>query len=93
MSKTLKEITTDIAQEAGITKAKSDELVKWMNSYIKKELKKSKEFNVFGLGKFVIVRASARKGINPSTGKKITIPASNRVKFRAGKDFKEFVNK
>lgn len=91
MSKTLKEITTDIAEVAEISKAATDKFVKWMNSYIKKELKTNKEFNLFGLGKFVIVRTKARKGVNPATGKKITIPASNRIKFRPGKDFKECV--
>ena len=60
---------------------------------IKQELKKNREFNLFGLGKLVVVNAAARKGINPATGKKITIPASKRIKLRAGKDFKASINK
>ncbi|MBQ2349412.1 MAG: HU family DNA-binding protein [Mycoplasma sp.] len=91
--KTLKEVTNDVAAATGMAKTETDKFIKWMNSYIKQELKKNGEFNLFGLGKLVIVRAKARKGINPATGKKITIPASNRIKLRAGKDFKESVNK
>ena len=91
--KTLKEITNDVAEAIGKKKTETEEFIKWMNSYIKQELKKNGEFNLFGLGKLVIVRAKARQGINPATGKKITIPASNKIKLRAGKDFKESVNK
>lgn len=93
MSTSLKEIINDIAEATEITKSATDKFVKWINSYIKQELNKNKEFNLFGLGKLVIVRTKARKGVNPSTGKKITIPASNKIKFRPGKDFKECVNK
>lgn len=92
MAKTLKEITDDIAGSTEMSKAKSSEFVAWMNKYIKQELKKSKEFNLFGLGKLVVVNTAARKGINPVTGKRITIPASKRIKLRAGKDFKASIN-
>ena len=46
-----------------------------------------------GFGTFETVERSARTGINPATGEKILIPESKAVKFKAGKAFKEAVNR
>lgn len=92
-SKTLKEVMNDLTKKVDINKKQLSDLFAYLQSYIKQELIKNKQFNLFGLGKLVLVKSAARKGINPATGKKITIPASNRVKFRAGKDLKKSINK
>ena len=92
-AKTLKEVMNDLTKKVDINKKQLSDLFVYLQSYIKQELTKNKQFNLFGLGKLVLVKAAARKGINPATGKKITIPASNRVKFRAGKDLKKSINK
>ena len=92
-AKTLKEVMNNITKKVDINKKQLSDLFAYLQSYIKQELTKNKQFNLFGLGKLVLVKTAARKGINPATGKKITIPASNRVKFRAGKDLKKSINK
>lgn len=47
------------------------------------------EISLPGLGKLKTVRQGGRKGRNPRTGQEINVPASNKVKFVAGKEFKE----
>lgn len=56
-----------------------------------KEVKKSGEFVVLGLGKLVKVHRKERMGRNPATGAAIKIPAKTVVKFRIAKATKEAV--
>jgi len=56
-----------------------------------KEVKKSGEFLVPGIGKMVKAKRKARNGVNPATGEKIKIPAKTVVKFRLSKSAKEAV--
>ena len=45
-----------------------------------------------GFGAFSVKRRDARVGRNPRTGEEIDIPASNSVRFKAGKTLKDAVN-
>lgn len=56
-----------------------------------KEVKKSGEFVVAGLGKLVKVHRPARIGRNPATGESIKIAAKTVVKFRVAKAAKDAV--
>jgi DNA-binding protein HU-beta len=93
MAKTLKQMTNDIAEACELSKVDARAFVDWTAQYIKTELKKNKEFNLFGLGKIVVVNRKARKGISPATGKPITIPATKKIKLRPNKLLKEEINK
>lgn len=43
------------------------------------------DVTISGFGKFTVVETAARVGTNPSTGKKLEIAASKKVKFQAYK--------
>ena len=45
---------------------------------------------LLGLGTFKPVKRKARTGVNPSTGKKLKIPAYKTVKFTAAANIKKF---
>ena len=47
------------------------------------------EISLPGLGKLKVKETSARTGRNPRTGERIDIPASRKVVFTPGKEFKE----
>lgn len=47
------------------------------------------EISLPGLGKLKVKETSARTGRNPRTGEAIEIPASRKVVFTPGKEFKE----
>ena len=40
---------------------------------------------------FEVVERKERQGVNPSTGEKITIPASKALKFKASKTLKDSI--
>ncbi len=54
-------------------------------------LKKNKTVVLTGFGTFSTMKRKARVGINPATGKKMTIPAKKVPKFKAGKRLKDLV--
>jgi len=56
-------------------------------------LKAGESAKVPGFGSFTVSERAARKGRNPATGESISIRASKSVRFKAGKELKEAVNK
>ena len=73
-------------------KAVGDVLDTFMGTVIK-TLSDGDKVILIGFGSFSVAKRKQRQGRNPRTGKIITIPAKNAVKFSAGKQFKEKVNK
>lgn len=55
------------------------------------ETKRSGEFTIPGLGKFVLAQRAARMGRNPQTGEAIKIKAKTAVKFRVAKVAKDLI--
>jgi len=55
-------------------------------------LKKGQSVRLVGFGTWRKVKRKARPGRNPQTGKKLTIPARNVVKFSAGQNLFDLVN-
>lgn len=80
-----------LAEGAGISKKEMGDILDAMTALAYKEVKKSGEFTVPGLGKLVKVHRKARMGRNPATGQEIKIPAKTVVKFRVAKAAKDAV--
>lgn len=76
-----------------ISKTVITEIVDLALDGIGEELKKGGEARFVGFGTFKVTRRKASTGRNPRTGETIKIAAGNRVKFTAGKELKEAVNK
>jgi DNA-binding protein HU-beta len=51
-------------------------------------LKQGRSVALTGFGTFSVMKRKARAGINPATGKKMTIPAKKVPKFKPGKALK-----
>lgn len=58
---------------------------------VSKGLKKGKSVVLTGFGTFSVVNRKRRTGVNPSTGKKMEIPAKKVPRFKAGKNLKTMV--
>ena len=56
-------------------------------------LKKGDKITLTGFGTFDVMKRAAREGVNPQTRQKIKIKASKAPRFKAGKAFKDAVNK
>ncbi len=84
-------IIASLAESTGLSKKQVDGFLAEMTNLAYKEVKKSGEFVVPGLGKLVKIKRAARMGRNPATGATIQIPAKTVVKFRVAKAAKEAV--
>jgi len=56
-----------------------------------KALKQDKQVVLTGFGTWKVQKRKSRVGVNPATGKKMTIPAKKVPTFRAGKALKDLV--
>lgn len=84
---TKKKLVAEIAKATGTSQVKVAEIFEASAKIIKSKLKAGYNVKTQN-GTIKIVSRKARKGINPQTGKKITIPASRKPKFSFSKDFK-----
>ncbi len=87
------DIIKAIANETGLSQKDSGAAVEAFLKAATKALKKGDAVTLIGFGTFKTIKTASRKGRNPQTGKEITIKASKRVKFTAGKALKDTVKK
>ncbi len=87
------ELVSAVAQEAGLTKTNAETAVNAVFQTIRNSVSKGEEVRLIGFGTFAVTNRAASTGRNPRTGEPIKIPAKKQVKFKAGKDLKESVNK
>ena len=62
-------------------------------SSVEKALKKGDKVAVVGFGSWSVAKKEAREARNPRTGAVIKVPAKKVVKFKAGAELSEAVNK
>jgi DNA-binding protein HU-beta len=91
MNKT--ELIDKIAEKAGLSKADSKKAFESTVAAIKEALAENDKVQLIGFGTFSVTSRPAREGINPSTKAKIQIPAKNVIKFKAGAELSDAVNK
>jgi len=80
-----------MAAEAGMSKKDTANFMEKLANLALREVKKSGEFVIPGLGKLVKINRAARMGRNPATGETIQIKAKTVVKFKVAKAAKEAV--
>lgn len=76
----------------GVTKKLAGEAIDAVFDYIRDCLADGDRVQIPGFGTFQVSERKARQGLNPQTKKPITIPASNSVRFKPGKQLKDAVN-
>ena len=93
MNKT--ELVAAIAAQTGLTKKDTEATISAFTEVVEKELrKKDGKVQLIGFGTFEVKSRKARQGRNPQKpGEVVKIPASKAPVFKAGKAFKEAVNK
>jgi DNA-binding protein HU-beta len=81
-----------IAGDVKLTKAQAKAALESFVDAVEKTLKKGDKIALVGFGTFSVSKRKARTGRNPATGATIKIPAKKAVKFKAGKEFTNFIN-
>jgi DNA-binding protein HU-beta len=87
------ELIDKIANDAGITKAAAQRAIESIIEGIGGTLRKGERTTLVGFGTFTVSKRKARTGRNPQTGATIEIPAKKSVRFRAGKELEDLLNK
>ena len=70
-----------------------DSIIEYLSEEAQKDEEERDNVQLIGFGTFEVRDRSERKGRNPQTGEEITIPARTVPVFRAGKTFKDTVEK
>lgn len=82
------ELTERVARETKNSKAVTETVLNCILDTVVKTVKKGQEVRLVDFGTFCIGKRKERRGVNPQTGKEITIPARKVPKFRSGLHFK-----
>ncbi len=81
-----------VAEEKKIPTTKVGAIINTALEIIQDTVSGGESVNLPGFGKFILTERAARKGRNPQTGEAMDIAATNLVKFKPAKAFKEYVN-
>jgi DNA-binding protein HU-beta len=87
------EIVSKIMKDAGIKKIEAENAFAAVLDTVTDALRTGDKVTLVGFGTFAVAERAERLGRNPRTGADLKIPATTAVKFTAGKDLKELVNK
>jgi len=87
------ELIASIAQKSNLTKKDAEAALKGIIESIEETLEKGEKVQLVGFGTFETRARAARMGRNPRTKEEIQIAASVVPVFKAGKEFKDIVNK
>jgi DNA-binding protein HU-beta len=87
------DVINAIAEQAGISKKEAAAAFDAFVGYISDTCQEGERCAIPGLGSFTVSERKAREGRNPRTKEKIAIPASKNVRFKAGKDLRDMLNK
>lgn len=87
------ELVVELSRKSGIEKARAEAFLNSFVEVVEEVVAKGEAVQLVGFGTFELKHRGARVGRNPRTGEKLNIPASNVPVFKAGKNFKDIVNK
>ena len=91
MNKT--ELIDAMATNAGISKVMAKKALDGFIKSVSRALKNGVKVALVGFGAFQVVERAAREGVNPSTQEKMTIEAKKVVKFKAGAELSDKINR
>ena len=87
------ELIAAIAEQSGLSKKDAEKALSATLDTIVNAVADGDKIQLTGFGTFEQRQRNARTGVDPRTGNSIEIPASKVPAFKAGKAFKDVVNK
>ena len=86
------DLVNRISNDAGITKAKANDVIDSFVRAIEETLAKGEKVTLVGFGTWETSTRQARQGRNPKTGEVINIPEKRVARFRPGTALNKQVN-
>nr|WP_206151594.1 HU family DNA-binding protein [Clostridium sp. SM-530-WT-3G] len=87
------ELITSMSEKSKLTKKDAELALKSFIESVEEALENGEKVQLVGFGTFETRERAAREGRNPRTKEVIQIPATTVPVFKAGKEFKDKVNK
>ena len=87
------ELIDAMAMNASISKVNAKKALDGFIKSVSRALKNGDKVSLVGFGAFQVVERASREGINPSTQEKMTIEAKKVVKFKAGAELSDKINR
>lgn len=87
------ELIGKIASDANITRTAAATAIDALVEGVTSSLKKGQRVTLMGFGTFGTSKRKARTGRNPQTGETIKIKAKTAVRFKAGKELDQTMNR
>jgi DNA-binding protein HU-beta len=87
------ELISAIAAKGEYSKKDAEKALAAVTASITEALAKGEKISLVGFGTFEVGQRAAKTSINPRTKEKIKVPAKKVPAFKAGKAFKDAVNK
>ncbi len=91
MNKT--ELIVKVAEKSELTKKDAEKAVSAVIDTIVEAVAEGEKVQIVGFGTFEQRARKEREGVDPRSGEKLTIPAAKVPAFKAGKGFKDIVDK
>jgi nucleoid DNA-binding protein len=88
---TKSEFVDRVASKSGLSKRDASKAVDAFIDSVQESLQRGEAVTFTGFGKFSAQQRSARQGVNPRTGEKVTIAAATVPKFSPGSSLKNAV--
>ena len=89
MNKT--ELINAVAEKAGLSKKNAEAAVNATLAAVTESLKAEEKVQLVGFGSFEVKHRAERTGLNPRTGKPVTIAVAKVPTFKAGKALKDAI--
>lgn len=86
------ELCNQVAKQTKMSKTKIMAILDSTFNSIESSLKKGQAVRLVGFGSWRKLKRKARPGRNPQTGKNLTIPARNVIKFSTGQHLFDQIN-
>ncbi len=87
------DLISKMAEKSKLTKKETEVALKAFIDSVEEALENGDKVQLVGFGTFETRERAERTGRNPKTGEEIKISASTMPVFKAGKEFKDRVNK
>jgi DNA-binding protein HU-beta len=86
------QLIAHLAEHFGLSRTQVSDLLDELYQLSVRELKRSGEFALPGIGKLVLTTRKARTGRNPATGEQIQIPSRTAVKARLSRHLRDLAS-
>ncbi len=87
------DVVEEVSRQEEMTKKRAAEVFDAIFRSVTLRLKKGERVSVPGFGTFSVSQRAARNTRNPATGETIRVKASKNVRFKAGKELKQILNR